>query len=499
MIAPTHAAMAVPPEWPLRRTAWKRALASVGLGIALLAAVFYHEGAAAVHVWATSTAYNHCWLVLPVAAWLAWTRRERLAGLLPAAEPRLALIAVPLGLVWFVAQRLGIMEGRQLAALALIGVVVLATLGRSICRAMAAPLLYLMFLVPFGAFATPALQNVTAWMMDVGLGLLRIPHYRDGLIVETAQGAFHVAEACAGLRFIIAALAFGALYAVVMYRSPWRRMAVMVLAVVVPVLANGARTIGIVVLASYLGSAQAAAADHVIYGWGFFAAVILLLIIAGLPFRETNTVASVRSGARPRIEPRGAALVAALLAFVLATAGPALAAMLDKAGGEPHERAVALAAPAGCEAGSAIVRCEGAIGSVRLFTFAPSVTWDQVTAMRNRMFAGGTDEDLTFRIVFPGLGVWQGRSPGGASATAVATWLDGQPANDGLKSRLDQAWNGLVGGGGTPVIAVATLRQDSVSMLGPERVREVLQHILAAQTNIMIEAKQLSRATGHRH
>ncbi|MBX9750767.1 MAG: exosortase [Roseococcus sp.] len=181
----------------------------------------------------------------------------------------------------------------------------LGVFGWRLFRAFAVPLGYLVFLVPFGAFLVPQLQEVTAWMIVAGLSLLGIPHFVDALIIEIPAGIFFVAEACAGLRFLIASLAFGGLYAAVMFRSPGRRVAVMVLALVVPVVANGLRALGIVLLGHHLGSAEAAAADHLIYGWVFFTLVILLLVVAGLPFRQDEPEPSVtrlysRAGTIPR-------------------------------------------------------------------------------------------------------------------------------------------------------------------------------------------------------
>ncbi|MCS6921851.1 MAG: exosortase, partial [Elioraea sp.] len=272
------------PAFPPAR--WRPALVALALGLAAWAVLFGEEIAAAVGVWNSSTAYNHCWLILPIAAWLAWQRRERLAVLAPEPAPLFALLALPGALAWLAAERLGVMEGRQLVAMGLLWVLVLAVLGWRVALAFAGPLAYLIFLVPFGGFAVGPLQHLTAWMIDWGLDLVGITHFVDGLLIETTAGLFHVAEACAGLRFIIAALAFGALYALVIFRSPWRRLAVMALALTVPILANGVRAWGIIVLAEYLGSAEAAAADHIVYGWGFFSVIILLLILAGLPFRE---------------------------------------------------------------------------------------------------------------------------------------------------------------------------------------------------------------------
>ena len=89
-------------------------------GLAVLGYAFSTEVAAAYRVWMDSTAYSHCLFVLPIALYLAWERR---AGIL--AEPVVplrwaGLAALPIGIAWFVAERLGIMEGRQLMAISLV-------------------------------------------------------------------------------------------------------------------------------------------------------------------------------------------------------------------------------------------------------------------------------------------------------------------------------------------------------------------------------------------
>ena len=144
----------------------------------------------------------------------------------------------------------------------------------------------LYFLVPFGAFLTPKLQDITTLFVVHGLPLLHIPAYVTGYTIEIPEGKFLIAEACAGLRFLIASVAFGCLYALVMYRSALRRAVFIGVSIVVPIIANGFRALGIVALGHYLGSAEAVEADHVLYGWVFFSIVILILIVLGLPFRE---------------------------------------------------------------------------------------------------------------------------------------------------------------------------------------------------------------------
>jgi len=495
---PQAAEWTAPPPAPA--LGWRAALVVLGLGLLAWALLFSEEIVAAVGVWNASTAYNHGWLILPLAAWLFWQRRHRLEGLAPTPLPLAALLAIPGTLAWLAAERLGIMEVRQFAAFGLAQVLVLAVLGWPFVRAFIGPLGYLVFLVPFGGFAVVPLQYITAWFIETGLILLGITHYRDGLIIETTAGMFHVAEACAGLRFIIAALAFGALYALVIFRSFWRRALVMALALVVPVIANGIRALGIVVAAEYLGSAEAAAADHIIYGWGFFSAVILLLVLAGLPFREDAAPPAARPPSRPARPARLGPLAAAgALAVALIATGPAGSAGLAYNAGAPVALIPRLAVPAGCVAAAdgATLSCEGMAVSVSLQRFSPRASWREVSAARWQAMTG-SDTDLTFGVPIQGGGAWAARQPGNRpGAMAIAAWLDGRAVGHGLATRLAQARNSLVGGGGAPVLAVVTLAPLPGSDQPPSaaRSRALLETVLAAQGDALVaQAAAASRA-----
>ncbi len=158
-------------------------LAALGLGLILLGGTFQAEIVAAVRIWDTSTAYNHCFLVLPIAGYLVWDRRGILRGLAARPLPWTALLALPLAAAWLVAERLGIMEGRQLVLISLVQVLVLAIMGWRAWRALSGPLLYLYFLVPFGEFLVPTLQAVTTEFVRHGLDLLQIPAYIAGYVI----------------------------------------------------------------------------------------------------------------------------------------------------------------------------------------------------------------------------------------------------------------------------------------------------------------------------
>ena len=308
---------------------WRLALIFIGIAAFVFAVVFRADISGAVGVWIASTAYNHCFLILPLIGFLLWERRVVIASVSP--HPNFwPLVLMPvLSIVWLIAAILDIQEGRQLLAVAMFELVLLVTLGPYLFRLLLAPLLFLFFLVPSGEFLVPSLQKITADFSVAGLHVLEIPVYSDGFMIEIPEGTFEVAEACAGLRFLIASVVFGCFFAVVMYRNYIRRAVFISLSVTVPIVANGLRALGIIVLAHLAGDAAAVEADHILYGWFFFTLVIIILIAVGMTFAQKidrRMPAHSAGWSKPPPWRFSTAVPAALL---LALAGPAYAARLD--------------------------------------------------------------------------------------------------------------------------------------------------------------------------
>jgi exosortase len=76
------------------------------------------------------------------------------------------------------------------------------------------------------------------------------------VFITAPGGYFEVAEACSGVKFLIAMVAYGTLVANVCFRSWPRRAAFMAMALVVPILANGVRAWGTVFIAGRSVSAS---------------------------------------------------------------------------------------------------------------------------------------------------------------------------------------------------------------------------------------------------
>ena len=474
---------------------WRRVGLAAGVGVLLLGALFRPEVLAAIQTWNDSTAYNHCYLVIPIALYLLWDRRSELAVLAPRPMQAAVLLGLPLAGVWLLAERLGIMEGRQLAAVSFVELLLFALLGRRLWWAMAGPLLYLYFLVPFGEFLTPDLQAFTTGFIRVGLRVLGIPAYIDGYTIEIPQGTFFVAEACAGLRFLIAAIAFGCLYALLMYRTPLRRGLFVLVSIIVPIIANGFRGLGIVYLGYLLNSAEAAAADHIIYGWLFFSAVILLLVVLGLPFRQ-DQIGTVPATPRPPSAGSGTRRDAipptllragciALATVLVAALSPTLASALTSATATPVAAPQTIDVGPGCTvratafdaavlpARSQLVMCGGPPMRMTWRVFSPRITAGPLMAERGRLvmradtegheehwLATGEATPSTWRMII---------SHDPAFAIAVSVWVDGKPVRPGLAMRVGMAIDSLFGSAFTPIVVTLTPAVDWSALSPSER------------------------------
>jgi exosortase A len=303
--------------------------------LAVLSAVFWRDSSGAFRVWIDSPTFNHCFLILPMSLFTMWSRRHGLAAVPHVPQLWAALLLLPLSFVWLVAYFAAILEAQQFVVITMLQVMLIAVLGWPAYRKLIAGFLFLYFLVPSGAELVPALQQFTAHFAVVGLRLIGIPVFSDGAVIEIPAGSFAVAEACAGLRFLVAAVAFGVFYATHVYSSVFRRLIFVALSVVVPIIANGLRVFGLIAAAQWLGDPTAALADHLIYGWGFFSLVLVVLVFAGRAFsdRDDDEPESAVSAAWPPIGGyAGKALFAGVLCVAVAAIFPVAAIFMASSG-----------------------------------------------------------------------------------------------------------------------------------------------------------------------
>lgn len=310
--------------WRAMHPRWRSALIRLGAAWLALFVVFFADWAAMARQWWDISTYNHVLLIPPILGWLVVQRWPQLAQLQPVAWwPGLVLLGMA-AFLWVLGAMSGLDLARQAGAVGILGACVPLFLGARVSVGLIFPLCYLVFLVPVGEELVNLLQMITADITIALTHLSGIPAEIDGVFINTPAGLFEVAEACSGVKFLIAMVAFGVLAANVCFLSWRRRAAMFVACIVVPILANGVRAWGTIYAAQIFGIEAAAGIDHIIYGWFFFAIVLALVIACAWRFfdRPLNApmldLAAIESTAwLGRAQRLAVSAWAAVLGFVL--------------------------------------------------------------------------------------------------------------------------------------------------------------------------------------
>ncbi len=262
-------------------TVWQRHGLALALVSAVLLMLFRRDVADLVGIWWTSTTFGHCLFILPVIAWLVWQRRIELSQVTPVGWwPGLTLVAIG-GMGWLAGDAASVGFARQVGLVVMLQGAVVTVLGPNVARGLLFPLGYALFLVPFGDGLDSPLQSITVAIVMPLLHLVGIPAVVDGVLIHAGRYWFEVAEACSGAKFVIAMVAFGVLVANLCFLSWRRRIAFLVVSVVVPVIANGFRAFGTIWAADLTSVEAATGFDHIVYGWIFFAVVMAGVLALG--------------------------------------------------------------------------------------------------------------------------------------------------------------------------------------------------------------------------
>jgi len=313
---------------------WPTAMLAVGLGWLALLLLYFPDVRTIVHTWWTVGTYAHGLVVYPVSAWLVWRLRDTLAAQSPRPFVPAVLLLGVFSLIWLVGDLSNTQTLREFAFVASVPVLAWAVLGNDITRILLFPMAMTFFAWPVGEFFVPTMIDYTADFTVSALRLSGVPVYREGNFFVIPTGNWSVVEGCSGIRYLIASVYGGAIFAYLNFRNWKRRLPFMVAAVIVPIIANWLRAYIIVMLGHLSNNRIAAGVDHIIYGWIFFGIVIMGLFWIGSRFADVSDQErhAERLSLVPNV-PRSAFAMAAVLAVALSALGPAVA--LVSAGAAP--------------------------------------------------------------------------------------------------------------------------------------------------------------------
>ena len=208
--------------------------------------------------------WGHTLLIPFMAGYLVYLNREKLAKV----QFRIAwigLLPVILGVAWYIlcwvgppAIRHHNLQGMGFG-LALIGIVLLF-FGFSAMRYLLFPIVYwLAFGIyisdRFMSIVTNKMQDIAAWGSYYLLNIIQISTERTGNVLIIISGGeehpLNIAEACSGMRMLVAMMALGVFMAYVGLPYLWQRISVVILAVPVAIFVNILRVVTLGVMTLY--------------------------------------------------------------------------------------------------------------------------------------------------------------------------------------------------------------------------------------------------------
>jgi exosortase len=260
-----------------------RALVAVAAIAGALLWVYGDVLTALVRQWSSDDNYSHGFFVLPLAAFFAWERRERLL----AAERRpsaVGAVLVALSLLVYLAGVFG--AELFLTRVSLIGVIaggILFVWGREPFRILAFPLAFLLLMIPlpaiiFNQLAFP-LQLVASQMGESAIAAAGIPVLREGNVLHLPARTLEVAEACSGIRSLVSLLMLGIVLGYFTERRISARVLVTLAAVPIAILANATRVAGTGLASEWVSPAAADGFFHTFSGWLMFVVAFAGLLL----------------------------------------------------------------------------------------------------------------------------------------------------------------------------------------------------------------------------
>jgi len=234
-----------------------------------------------VEQWSTDEDVSHGFFVPPVAAFIAWQRRERILAL--EYHPAWWGLGV---MAWAALQgyvgTLGVELFLQRTSflIALAGLLLVVG-GTRLVRELAFPLLLLPFMIPIPAVLynqiTFPLQLFASRVAEFSLSIIGIPVLRDGNVLELASQKLSVVEACSGIRSLLSLSFLSLVYAYFFDRRIWMRWVLLAATIPVAIIANSGR-VTITGVLSEINPELARGFFHSLEGWIIFLIALFLLV-----------------------------------------------------------------------------------------------------------------------------------------------------------------------------------------------------------------------------
>jgi exosortase A len=304
------------------------------LAIIITLAVYRDTAWSMVEIWRDSDTFAHGFVIFPISAFLVWRKRHELAMLQPEPVRYGPLVLIGPGLIWLLGYISDVQVVQQFCLVVTIILLVWTLLGWEVVKLIAFPLAYLLFAVPFGKFLVPHMIDFSAAFAIAALRLTGVPVFADGTSFSTPGANWIVLEVCSGMRYMIAALVVGTLYAYLTYSSLIRRWIFILVTIAFTFFASGMRVYIVVMIGHFIDMRYAKGFDHLFIGWVFFGIVMLLLFWIGSLWSEdesqlTGSTQGAGTDKQTGYVARSSFLVTGLVSLLVISVWPLAGSWMD--------------------------------------------------------------------------------------------------------------------------------------------------------------------------
>jgi EpsI family protein len=247
--------------------------------------------------------YSHIFLIPFISAYIIWSGRGASRALSPQPSLMFGLPVVLFSGTLFLVGRAGSLALlEQASMLTMLVGLILMLLGAAWMKRLVFPIAYLLFTLPLSEnLMRPLqwpLQMATAEMSVAALQLLGFPVLLEQNYIILPHIVLEVATVCSGANFLLSILAIGLPLAYLQLSRGWSRIALLLSAIVVGVVANWLRVI-LISIGAYYEYPVLHGPLHVLQGAFVFWIGLLYLFMVSRLLSKTRYEASGRLGSTP--------------------------------------------------------------------------------------------------------------------------------------------------------------------------------------------------------
>ena len=278
MAAAIKAESALPAPVPVAMKMWQLCLIT-----ALVAVLYAGILVRLAGQWWSDPNFSHGIIVPFFAGYLVWRRRKQLAALpMQPSWTGILVLAFALGLLVLGVLGAELFLSRTSLLLVIAGLVLLF-LGWEHLTTVLFPWAFLWLMIPLPSLVfnqiTLPLQLLASKFATSLLQAAGVPVLRDGNVLQLPAMSLEVAEACSGIRSLLSLITLALIYSYLLERRRWVRVALVVIAVPIAVVANGFRIVGTGLCVHYWSPDRAEGFFHAFSGWIIFLISFALLFL----------------------------------------------------------------------------------------------------------------------------------------------------------------------------------------------------------------------------